>query len=196
LISFNLITWVIVNNTPEIFILKYLQEVLLTFPIYQTLFYFILGVFFMKLLNHTDAKQNSIGVNTKSFLILIYFFFYSFTVFLLPTFSKPQIHSILFCTIVLMLSCTLLNIKNRSQRKLVTALAKYSYFLYFIHFVLISFSYKTGLIENLKLTLGFNLGLYMAVFLTLIIFVGSLLARVSFKFFEEPMRKVIREFVK
>ncbi len=195
LISFNIISLVIVNNTLEIFILGYLREVLLTFPIYQTLFYFILGVFFMKLLGHIDVKQSSIRVDMKSFLVVIYFCFYSLTVFLLPTFSKPQIHSILFCTIVLMLSFTLLNIKNKSKRKLVTALAKYSYFLYFIHFVLISFSYKTGLTEKLKLTLGSNLGVYMVLFLTLIILVGTSLARVSYRFFEEPMRKVIREFV-
>jgi len=194
LISFNLITWVIVNTTFEISILKYSQEVLFTFPIYQSLFYFVSGVFFIKLLSHTGVEQMSIMVNMKSFLVGIYFCFYSLTVFLLPAFSRPQIHTVLFCSIVFMLSFILSNIENKSKRKLVTALAKYSYFLYFIHFLLISFSNKISLTEKLKSTLGFNVGVYTVLFSTLIILVGISLAKVSFKFFEEPTRKAIREF--
>jgi len=195
LIAFNLITWFVINASSEILILEYLREVLLTFTIYQTLFYFVSGVFFMKLLSHTNVNQNSVRVSMKSFLVVIYFCFYALTVFLLPTFNKPQIHSVLFCVTVLLLSSALLSIKNKSKRHLVTALAKYSYFLYFIHFVLISLSYKIGLIEKLKSTLGFDLGLYMVLYLSIILFLGIALAKVSYKLFEEPMRKVIREFV-
>ena len=110
LIAFNLITWFVLNASLEILILGYLREVLLTFTIYQTLFYFVSGVFFMKLLSHTNVNQNSVRVSMKSFLVVIYFCFYALTVFLLPTFSKPQIHSVLFCVTVLLLSSALLSI--------------------------------------------------------------------------------------
>lgn len=195
LIAFNIVTWFIISTSAEILILRYLREVLLTFTIYQTLFYFVSGVFFIKLLPYTNVKQNSVEVNMKSFLVVIYYCFYALTVFLLPTFSKPQFHAVLFCATVLLLSSALLSIENKLKRQLVTALAKYSYFLYFIHFVLISLSYKIGLIEKLKSTLGFNLGLYMVLYLSLILLLGISLAKVSYKLFEEPMRKVIREFV-
>jgi peptidoglycan/LPS O-acetylase OafA/YrhL len=197
LTTFNLTVWVIINFPKDHVFLFNVREILLTFPIYQTVFYFVLGMLLMIYIYvyiYMEGGALDFLKSRKKLLFLTIFAIYTATVFSLPTFSKPQIYAIMYCATTLMFSIIFIISKNMYAKRVVLTIAKYSYFLYFVHFVLISISYKIGIIEHLRTSWGMNLLLYMMLFSFVIIFIGLLLAKISYNFFESPLRKIINKY--
>ena len=164
----------------------------LRLDLYATFGYFLLGVFSYKFIqDYTKSRDllsayRSLGINILNLAVYLLVW-----LFLPITFAHHgQIGTLAFVLIFIWLSRIIL--KVNFLKELFIILGRFSYFIYFSHFLILeSISYS---LRNFHVSLNFtgSFGLAFIVHFILVLLLSCLLAFPSEKFIEKPFMKLAR----
>jgi peptidoglycan/LPS O-acetylase OafA/YrhL len=184
----NLICLALIHNPYEL--TSSLQKIFTSFTLNSTFWYFASGIFFVKAMREINMKKTALEVAQKHCLELTLYITYSLSTFALPLYSGPHLLALVFVFFSIiaskLISATIV------PRKMAQIIAKYSYFMYFFHFIQIK------LIERYSLSSYFSdsIILYCVLYLVAIMILGIPIAILSHRYFEMPTRKYLNKYAK
>jgi peptidoglycan/LPS O-acetylase OafA/YrhL len=184
----NLICLALIHNPYEL--ANSLQKIFTSFTLNSTFWYFASGIFFVKAIREINMKKTALEVARKHCLELTLYITYSLSTFALPLYSGPHLLALVFVFFSIiaskLISATIV------PRKMAQIIAKYSYFMYFFHFIQIK------LIERYSLSSYFSdsIVLYCVLYLVAIMILGIPIAILSHRYFEMPTRKYLNKYAK
>jgi peptidoglycan/LPS O-acetylase OafA/YrhL len=184
----NLICLVLINQSYEL--ISNLQKILMSFTLNSTFWYFASGIFLVKAIQQVKKGVKTIEIVKKYSLKLTLYVTYSLSTFALPLYSGPHLLALIFLFSSIMASWLISG--TIVPRKIAQMIAKYSYFMYFFHFIQIK------LIERYSLSNYFSdvIGYYCVLYLVIIMISGLPTAFLSHKYFEMPIRKYLNTYAK
>ena len=184
----NIICLALIHNSYEL--TSSLQKIFTSFTLNSTFWYFASGIFFVKTIGQINKKKGTLEVARKHFLDLTLYMTYSLSTFALPLYSGPHLLALVFVFFAIIAS--MLISATIVPRKMAQIIAKYSYFMYFFHFIQIK------LIERYSLSSYFSdsIEFYCVLYLVIIMISGIPIAILSYRYFEIPTRKYLNKYAK
>jgi peptidoglycan/LPS O-acetylase OafA/YrhL len=157
---------------------------------YSTVGYFLIGYS----LSHLTASMINWQDISRTFMHkgLIELFIYGFTFIFLPLSFGIQVQALIYVSIMLFLNYVFVSF-SVFQPILIT-LGKYSYFIYFCHFLVLDVFRWSLLRFNFEIPWYLCQFVWFLIFQTFAIVISLTLAFVSFKLFESPIINWVKRF--
>ena len=160
--------------------------------VYSTFGFFLLGIVAFLFINSSSASSSLIKITGRFGLFNSSFLCFFMTFFLIPCPFGSQIEAVVIVTLILVISLPIL--QNDFLTRIFKLFGKYSYFIYFMHYLVISWLDRVVLFY--KLTPGdripFAVTFFVVYFTVMLLSLAG--AMVSFRYIERPAIEWARKF--
>jgi peptidoglycan/LPS O-acetylase OafA/YrhL len=166
--------------------IQYLVEAWLRLNTYSTFAFFMFGAISAMIYKEYKTSHSMTTFFTESNRLAFWFFVYLLTFITLPLAFGNNIHALGFVSFMILLSFCIVRISMLSS--FFTFIGKYSYFIYFSHFLILEGITHYLIDSDIGASLLYPLPIPISFTFTFILTLGasSLLAIPSWKYFESP----------